>query len=55
MHDAVALESYMKELNNLDGFEYGAPPGAGCGIGLERLGVLFNLGRVTHVLNTVSS
>jgi ergosteryl-3beta-O-L-aspartate synthase len=54
-HDARKLKERMRELNisvhsmeeYIDGFEYGAPPHAGCGIGLERIiMLLLNLGNV---------
>ncbi|KAG9230887.1 putative aspartyl-tRNA synthetase, cytoplasmic [Amylocarpus encephaloides] len=55
IHDAAFLEKRMKmkgmKLDSmeeyLEGFRWGAPPHAGCGIGLERLTYLFlNLGNI---------
>jgi nondiscriminating aspartyl-tRNA synthetase len=55
IHDARFLEKRMKAkglkpesmLEYLEGFRWGAPPHAGCGIGLERLTYLFlNLGNI---------
>lgn len=55
IHDANFLEKNMKEkgvkpetmTEYLEGFRWGAPPHAGCGIGLERLTFLFlNLGNI---------
>ncbi len=55
IHDARFLEKRMKKkglkpesmTEYLEGFRWGAPPHAGCGIGLERLTYLFlNLGNI---------
>jgi nondiscriminating aspartyl-tRNA synthetase len=55
IHDAKFLEKRMKSkgikpetmTDYLEGFRWGAPPHAGCGIGLERLTYLFlNLGNI---------
>ncbi|TVY24926.1 Aspartate--tRNA ligase, cytoplasmic [Lachnellula hyalina] len=55
IHDAKFLEKRMKQkgikpdtmTEYLEGFRWGAPPHAGCGIGLERLTYLFlNLGNI---------
>ncbi|KAH6680662.1 aspartyl-tRNA synthetase-like protein [Halenospora varia] len=55
IHDAKFLEQRMKKkgikpdsmTEYLEGFRWGAPPHAGCGIGLERLTYLFlNLGNI---------
>lgn len=55
IHDAVFLEQRMKKkgvkpesmLEYMEGFRWGAPPHAGCGIGLERLTYLFlSLGNI---------
>lgn len=55
IHDAKFLEKRMKKkgmkldtmTDYLEGFRWGAPPHAGCGIGLERLTYLFlNLGNI---------
>lgn len=55
IHDAAFLEKRMKTLGvkpesmpeYIEGFRWGAPPHAGCGIGLERLTYLFlNLGNI---------
>jgi nondiscriminating aspartyl-tRNA synthetase len=55
IHEANFLEKRMKKLGMkpdsmleyLEGFRWGAPPHAGCGIGLERLTYLFlNLGNI---------
>jgi len=55
IHDAKMLENQMAEQgvkregmeDYLEGFRWGAPPHAGCGIGLERLVMLFlNLGNI---------
>jgi nondiscriminating aspartyl-tRNA synthetase len=55
IHDAKFLEKNMKKkgikpevmLDYIEGFRWGAPPHAGCGIGLERLTYLFlNLGNI---------
>lgn len=55
IHDAKFLEKQMKKNglrldsmpDYLEGFRWGAPPHAGCGIGLERLTSLFlNLGNI---------
>ncbi|KAL3423405.1 aspartyl-tRNA synthetase [Phlyctema vagabunda] len=55
IHDAKFLEERMKSLGvkpesmpeYIEGFRWGAPPHAGCGIGLERLTYLFlNLGNI---------
>ena len=55
IHDAKFLEKRMKSkgikpetmTEYLEGFRWGAPPHAGCGIGLERLTYLFlNLGNI---------
>ncbi|CAG8975371.1 hypothetical protein HYALB_00009512 [Hymenoscyphus albidus] len=55
IHDATFLEKKIKKqgikpdsmMEYLEGFRWGAPPHAGCGIGLERLTYLFlNLGNI---------
>lgn len=55
IHDPQFLEKNMKQkgvkpesmLEYIEGFRWGAPPHAGCGIGLERLTYLFlNLGNI---------
>ncbi|TAQ83819.1 hypothetical protein B7494_g7854 [Chlorociboria aeruginascens] len=55
IHDAIFLEKQLKKNGikpetmeeYLEGFRWGAPPHAGCGIGLERLTYLFlNLGNI---------
>ncbi|KAK2627375.1 hypothetical protein QTJ16_003341 [Diplocarpon rosae] len=55
IHDATFLEKNLKAkgihpdtmIEYLEGFRWGAPPHAGCGIGLERLTYLFlNLGNI---------
>lgn len=55
IHDPTFLEKNMKDkgmkpesmIEYIEGFRWGAPPHAGCGIGLERLTYLFlNLGNI---------
>lgn len=49
IHDAAMLEKNAKEFgvdpksikDYIDAFRYGAPPHAGCGVGLERIVMLF--------------